>query len=276
VEVLLPFLGGALPDSRGRAGRQQEQSFGDDKRVVGAIFNEAVRDKMIAESPCTAIELPEVVVEKDFILPTHAQLQALASGLPPDWAATVWLMHGCGLRIGEALAINVRCRLPNGMTLRVREQVDQLGRLRPLKSRRQGDYRDVPLPRYVNDAIDKHVADHGTTEDGYLFHGRKQRLVIRRSYQEDFARAARNVGLPPQFIPHSLRHCFASTALANGVPITEVSQWLGHRSIEVTHRIHGHLVPSSWGRALTVLDQAFLDAAEPSAVAAGAEPVLTP
>jgi hypothetical protein len=41
--------------------------------VVSAIFNEASRDKMIAESPCFPIELPEVVIEKDFIQPTHAQ-----------------------------------------------------------------------------------------------------------------------------------------------------------------------------------------------------------
>lgn len=216
---------------------------------------------MIADSPCSAIELPEVVTGKDFILPTHTQLQALAGGLPPDWAATVWVMHGCGLRIGEALAVNLKCRLAGGTTLRVREQVDQLARLRPLKSRIKGDYRDVPLPRYVTDAIDKHIADHGTSGDGYLFQGRKQKLVVRRTYQEDFARAARKAGLPPEFIPHSLRHCFASTALADGIPITEVSQWLGHRSIEMTHRIYGHLVPSSWGRALAILDQAFLNGA---------------
>jgi len=37
-----------------------------------------------------------------------------------------------------------------------------------------------------------------------------------------------------------LRHCFASTALANGIPITEMAQWLGHRSIEMTHRIYGN------------------------------------
>jgi integrase len=83
--------------------------------------------------------------------------------------------------------------------------------------------------------------------------------VVRRSYQEDFTRAARKAGLPPGFIPHSLRHCFVSTALASGIPITEVSRWLGHRSIEVTHQIYGHLVPSSWVRALAVLDQAFVD-----------------
>jgi hypothetical protein len=29
--------------------------------------------------------------------------------------------------------------------------------------------RDIPLPRYVLKAIDKHLASHGTTDDGYLF-----------------------------------------------------------------------------------------------------------
>jgi site-specific recombinase XerD len=79
---------------------------------------------------------------------------------------------------------------------------------------------------------------------------------VRRSYQEDFQRAAAKAGLPPEFIPNSLRHLYASTALAEGIPITEVSRWLGHKSIEVTHQIYGHLVPSSFDRARTALDHA--------------------
>ena len=61
--------------------------------------------------------------------------------------------------------------------------------------------------------------------------------------------------LPPEFIPHSLRHCYASS-LARGIPITEVSRWLGHKSIEVTHQTYGHLIPASWDRARTVFDDA--------------------
>ena len=85
-------------------------------------------------------------------------------------------------------------------------------------------------------------------------------LVIRRSYQQDFARSAAKAGLPPQFVPHSLRHYFASAALARGIPITEVSRWLGHRSIDTTHRIYGHIVPSSLDRARAVLDDAYQQA----------------
>jgi Phage integrase family len=106
-----------------------------------------------------------------------------------------------------------------------------------------GQFRDIPLPLYVAEGIDKHIASHGTTSDGYLFQGRRHKHVTRRTYQEDFARAAEKAGLPPEFIPHSLRHCYASAALARGIPITEVSRWLGHRSIEVTHQIYGTSSP---------------------------------
>jgi integrase len=225
--------------------------------VISAVLAEAVRDKKLAESPCSGIQLPGVVTAADFIFAAHAQIEAVVAGLPPDWAATVWLMHGCGLRIGEALAVSLRCRINRSETLRVKEQVNPAAQLKPLKFRREGEFRDIPLPQYVSEAIDKHVAEHGTALDGYLFQGRKHKLVVRRSYQEDFQRAAARAGLPPEFIPHSLRHLYASTALAEGVPITEVSRWLGHKSIEVTHQIYGHLVPSSFDRARTALDNAY-------------------
>ena len=225
--------------------------------VISAVLAEAVRDKKLAESPCTGIALPGAAVSADFIIPAPAQIEAVAAGLPPDWAATVWLMHGCGLRVGEALAVSLRCRISRGTTLRVKEQVNPAAQLRPLKFRKAGEFRDIPLPQYVSEAIDKHVAGHGTTPDGYLFQGRKYKLIVRRSYQEDFQRAAARAGLPPEFIPHSLRHLYASVALTEGIPITEVSRWLGHNSIEVTHQIYGHLIPSSFDRARTTLDIAY-------------------
>src|SRR5690349_14402507 len=67
--------------------------------VISAVFNEAVRNQKLPESPCTDIPVPGVVYAADFVLPADEELEALAAGLPADWAATVWLMYGCGLRI---------------------------------------------------------------------------------------------------------------------------------------------------------------------------------
>ena len=52
-------------------------------------------------------------------------------------------------------------------------------------------------------------------------------------------------------------HTFASTALAEGVPISEVSRWLGPRSITTTVDLYGHLVPEASGHARDALDRAF-------------------
>lgn len=60
-----------------------------------------------------------------------------------------------------------------------------------------------------------------------------------------------------KYTPRSLRHFFASTALANGVPIHEVSRWLGHRSVKTTVDIYGHLLPSAWDRCRDVLQRAM-------------------
>jgi integrase len=70
-------------------------------------------------------------------------------------------------------------------------------------------------------------------------------------------RTAEAVGIPAGFTPHSLRHAFASASFARGVPITELAHFLGHRDINVTHQVCGHLLPSAAKRAVAALDAEF-------------------
>jgi integrase len=46
--------------------------------------------------------------------------------------------------------------------------------------------------------------------------------------------ALKAAGLTADKTSHDFRHAFASTALAEAVPISEVSRWLGHKSITTT------------------------------------------
>ena len=69
--------------------------------------------------------------------------------------------------------------------------------------------------------------------------------------------AIKAAGLPTDTTFHDFRHTFASTALASSVPISEVSRWLGHRSITTTVDLYGHLVPEASGRVRDALDNAF-------------------
>ena len=72
--------------------------------------------------------------------------------------------------------------------------------------------------------------------------------------------SSRAAGMAADTTFHDLRHTFASTALAEGVPISEVSRWLGHKSITTTVDLYGHLVPEASGRARDALDRAFASA----------------
>ena len=70
--------------------------------------------------------------------------------LAEQCGVVIWLMRGCGLRISEALAVHREDFRDNGATLRVSGQANRDGtRKVPLKSRKAGEYRDVPVPAYL-------------------------------------------------------------------------------------------------------------------------------
>jgi len=66
----------------------------------------------------------------------------------------------------------------------------------------------------------------------------------RRRYKTD-----RTTGL------HALRHYFASISLADGVNITELSEYLGHYDPGFTLQMYTHMLPSSYDRARQAVDR---------------------
>ncbi len=59
---------------------------------------------------------------------------------------------------------------------------------------------------------------------------------------------------------YGFRHYFASNALGSGTPITDVAEWMGHKSIEETYRTYRHLMPGSITKAARILDTGLWDA----------------
>jgi integrase len=143
--------------------------------------------------------------------------------------------------------------------LTVRQQVIVVDRhpvLAPPKT--SASVRDVPTPEFLKRAIERHADELGVKEADVLCRTPRQTLLRRDYYNREIWKPAlAAAGLMPDTTFHDLRHTFASTALAEGVPISEVSRWLGHRSITTTVDLYGHLVPEASGRARDALDRAF-------------------
>jgi integrase len=225
------------------------------RTLILSAVNEGVSSGKLPAHRLAGIKLDRAaqVIDDEhagFVFPTYAQLTELANNLN-GYGLAVWLMRGCGLRIREALGVRREDFRDGGMSLHLVAQASLDGTKRePLKARKSGDFRDVPVPAYVWAKVrdlptGPVVSGHGTPYATY------------NSVSKAFSRERDRLGIPADFTPHSLRHAFVSALLAEGVPITDVATWLGHREIAITFRIYGHLIPSAAGKARGVLDGEF-------------------
>ena len=235
------------------------------RMIIVGTCDYAVRSGKLSAHRLADIEIATTGTKKyraGFVFPAYEQVKMVADGtvntdkrLSLDGAGIcVWFMRGCGLRIEEALAVEKSSFIEDGTVMRVMWQASRDGRSKaPLKHRKPGEYRDVPVPSWLWDMVKD-------APDGPLMPGTNNKpYLLYQTFLRRFMRAAEVAGISGDFTPHSLRHAYASTMLRNGVPITELAHYLGHRSIEVTHRIYGHLLPSAVAVARTVLDTEFAE-----------------
>ncbi|MGW8359554.1 tyrosine-type recombinase/integrase [Streptomyces wedmorensis] len=228
-------------------------------RVLKTILRDAYAKGAMVDDPVKGVQEPEYV-RGTVAIPSLAYLKQALTVADEDLALEIVMMAGCGLRNGEARAVNVN-NVVDKDVYRVREQIHS-NTLRPakLKHRRAGEFREVPLPRLVREAIERYVEKRGTTRDGYLLRGPGGYFtegMERRRVRKLFA------DLPPEegVGMYGFRHYFASNALGGNIPITDVAEWMGHRSIEETYRTYRHLMPGSITKAARILDAGLWEAA---------------
>jgi integrase len=235
------------------------------RTIIVGTCDEAVEAGRLGKHRLAGIDLKNNGPKKlrvDFVFPTFAQVEMLASGVPNDdsrravmgTGICVWLMRGCGLRIEEALAVEKSDFIEDGATLRVMWQASRDGATKqPLKHRKRGEYRDVPVPAWLWEMVKD-------MPEGPLMPGNGSKLFYRyTTIYARFSRAADAASIPDGFTPHSLRHAYASAMLAGGVQVTELATFLGHRDINTTHSIYGHLLPSASKRAVAALDTEYAE-----------------
>ena len=234
--------------------------------VLLATVNEGVAAGKLTTHRLNGIRMirdNRITDRSDFVFPSHEQVSELAASLN-GYGLAVWLMRGCGLRIRESLAVHREDFRDRGRVLRVSRQASLDGtHAVPLKHRRPGQFRDVPVPAYVWDMV-KLTNPRGPvcqSGNGTLYPSYS-------SVYKLFTREAKRLGIPAGFHPHSLRHAYATALLTNGAQLHEVSQWLGHQSTEVTSKIYAHVLPSSVGRARSILDAEYDGWQHPMATAA--------
>ncbi|MEV5681286.1 tyrosine-type recombinase/integrase [Streptomyces sp. NPDC052179] len=228
-------------------------------RVLKTILRDAYSKGAMADDPVKGIQEPEYV-RGTVAIPSLVYVKQALAAADEDLALEIVMMTGCGLRNGEARAVNVNNVVAQDV-YRVREQIhSNTHKPAKLKHRKVGEFREVPLPQSVREAIERYAEQHGTTKDGYLLRGPgnwytepMERRRVKRLFEN----------LPPEqgVGMYGFRHYFASNALGSGIPITDVAEWMGHKSIEETYRTYRHLMPGSITKAARILDAGLWEAA---------------
>ena len=141
--------------------------------------------------------------------------------------AIMLLLYGCGLRIGEALDLNVSDIGPD---------LSKDGTLRVIgKGNKQ---RVVPVLPIVAEAISAYRAacPHGLSDDDPLFVGSRGGRLNPGVVQRQVRKIRAMLGLGDTATPHALRHSFATHLLANGGDLRTIQELLGHASLSTTQR----------------------------------------
>ena len=243
--------------------RQEKKFGGSAMKLARCSLRSFFRDCLRIEG-WTVFE--EVRVAPPQRLPLVLSRQQVATLLRavqlPRYRAVLGLIYHTGLRVGEAVRIERRD---------FRDTATDHPRLH-VRCGKGGKDRFVPLTPAMVEALRAWWKTH--RHPVFLFPGPScgwreraqpadaaQRAPTHLSVsavQNTFRLARATAGLPAEATVHTLRHCYATHLLEEGVSLRLISQYLGHASLETT-LIYLHLTPLNEARtraALAVLQRA--------------------
>ncbi len=133
------------------------------------------------------------------------------------------LLYGAGLRIAEALALNLRDVVLGADVVRIQGK--------------GGKERLAPLLPAVRTALADWLALHPDPRPTLpLFPGVKGARLNAGVAQRTMRRYRQGAGLPDHATPHALRHSFATHLLGSGADLRSIQELLGHATLATTQR----------------------------------------
>lgn len=173
-------------------------------------------------------KLPKILPRSLDVLTTLDVLKNAGEDCRAEWigkrdVAILTLLYGCGLRISEALNLNV----------------EDITNQEFLKIHGKGNKdRYVPLMPIIVERIEsyKKSCPYRLKVGGPLFLGERGDRISPRIVQRKLEKIRMKMNLPPNITPHSLRHSFATHLLAEGSDLRSIQELLGHASLNSTQR----------------------------------------
>lgn len=236
--------------------------------ILTGIFRRAVTAGLVHRNPVEAIagrmgrEDREVRQAEWLTEPELTKVLAMAKEREPRYSPLLLTIASTGIRLGEALGLQVGDVDADRCTLAIRRSV----RKHRIGSPKSGKPRTVSVPpstigvlRDWMDTVRAEAAVRGQ-EALWLFPGTTGQPIEDKCPGQAMRRVLQLARIPRPLRLHDLRHTYARLAIQQGVPLLVVSRQLGHASIAITADTYGHLVPDATREAAEAWE-AILDGA---------------
>ncbi len=182
-----------------------------------------VNPAKLLRTPKVPRTLPQVPSEEQ----TNRLIEGVAEGklrrpFPERDLLLFELLYGCGLRISEAVGLDVADIQPGEQTLRVRG-----------KGRKE---REVPFGRKAAEALAAYLAVRGVSSQPALFLNHRGGRLGTRGAFGIVSLYARLLEGDSSLHPHSFRHAFATHMLSAGADLRAIQELLGHAQLSTTQK----------------------------------------
>ena len=196
---------------------------------VRSFFRFLSREHMIESDPARLLRLPKMPKTLPEV-PNAETANALVDGVLPEQLEQPFperdrllleLLYGCGLRISEAVGLNLQDFDRTERWLRVRG-----------KGRKE---RQVPYGKKSDAALDAWLAVREGGAEALFLNSRGKRLTDRGARNIVKFYATWIVG-DSSIHPHTLRHAFATHLLSDGADLRSIQELLGHARLSTTQK----------------------------------------
>lgn len=233
------------------------------RSTLSQVFSWAAIGGIVTHNPAAVSRVRTTRQRGTLDEPSVLTQQELAAVLNHPQAApwpTLWrLLADTGLRQGEARALHWKHVDLDAGTIRVdgTRTIGADGREIDGPPKSQQSKRRIQLTSQAHEALAAHRAAVASelglpavAKKAHVFYGPPSRGQTNKVWRD--LRAA--IDLPEHLTPHSLRHTFASTMLAEGVPLVRVAALCGH-TVDVCARTYAHWIGGVDSEAAQVLER---------------------
>lgn len=219
------------PPSDEESKRKRRHSANKALTVLKAALNHAYREGYVRSDDAWRRVKPFACVDQPRIrfANSEAEKRALVSACDDEFRPLVQAALMTGARYAELGNLRVEDFDPSAGTVHIRTS-------------KTGKPRHIVLSE---DAVDFFAAQcRGRARSDLIFTHSDGRKWGKSHQQRPMLDACKAAGIDPPISFHILRHWYAASLVAAGVPITIVAENLGHSDPKITTRYYGHLSPA--------------------------------